>query len=257
MSNLGTCSFIEGPTTGPKELLRQMSEGSSAVLFDVDGTLVDSVALHAEAWHETFAAFGRQIPEAEIRKQIGKGSDQLLPVFFSEREIARIGEQIDRYHGRLFRACYIRRVRPFPKVRELLERLRGDGVFIALVSSADREDLGHYKRLAGIEELVDHQTTSEDAERSKPHPDLFAAALDALGAPPAEQVIVVGDSPYDSQAALKLGLRTIGLLSGGFTRTELLEAGCVEIRRDPEDLHDHYTESILASLARPERRQAG
>ncbi|HEU5180948.1 MAG TPA: HAD family hydrolase [Candidatus Polarisedimenticolia bacterium] len=257
MSNLGKCSFIDEPTSLPKESLRQMSEGSSAAFFDVDGTLVDSVQLHAACWHETFAAFGKQVPVSEISKQIGKGSDQLLPVFFSETEIARIGEEVDRHHGHLFHDKYIHKVRPFPKVRELLTRLREDGVFIALASSADREDLEHYKRLAGIQDLVDHETTSEEVEKSKPHPDLFAVALEALGAPPAEQVVVIGDSPYDSQAAGKLGLRTIGLLSGGFAREELLEAGCIEIHRDPEDLYDHYMKSILAALARPETRRAG
>ncbi len=257
MSNLGKCSFIDEPSSLPKESLRQMSEGSSAVIFDVDGTLVDSVALHAECWHETFAVFGKQIPASEISKQIGKGSDQLLPVFFSESEIARLGQEVDRHHGRLFHEKYIHKVRPFPKVPELLERIRHDGVFIALASSADRKDLEHYKRLAGIGELVDRETTSEDVEKSKPHPDLFAVALDALGAPPAEQVVVVGDSPYDAQAAERLGLRTTGLLSGGFTDEELRKAGCVEIYRDPEDLYRRYQESVLASLVRPEKRRAG
>ena len=257
MSKLGTCSFIEAPASRPKASLRQMSEGSSAVIFDMDGTLVDSVDLHARAWRESFAAFGKEVPEAEIRKQIGKGSDQLLPVFFSEQEIARFGEELEQHHARLFRRSYRGRVRPFPKVRELFERIRAGGIFIALASSADHDDLKFYKRLAGIEELVDHETTSEDVEKSKPHPDLFTVALDALGGPRPEEVAVVGDSPYDAQAAGKLGLKTLGLLGGGFSEEELRAAGCVAVYRDPEDLYQRYQESILAALARPESRRAG
>jgi HAD superfamily hydrolase (TIGR01509 family) len=255
MSKLGTCSFT--PASRPKASLKQMSLGTSAVIFDVDGTLVDSVHLHAEAWCETFVAFGRQVPVTEIREQIGKGPDQLLPVFFSEQEIARFGEELDRHHGRLFRRRYRHRVRPFPKVSELFQRIHADGICVALASSADRDDLEFYARLAGIEELVDHETTSEDVEKSKPHPDLFAVALDALGAPDPGEVAVVGDSPCDAQAAGKIGLKSVGLLGGGFLEQELRAAGCVAIYRDPEELYHRYQESILAALALPESHRAG
>ena len=220
-----------------------------AVLFDVDGTLVDSVDLHALSWQEIFAQYGKQIPFEEIRSQIGKGADQLIPVFFSADEVRRFGQELEKRRAQLFRDAYMGRVRPFPKVRELFERIHRDGILIALASSAGSNDLDVFKRIAEIDDLVDEEITSEDVDRSKPHPDLFAAALEALGRPQADRVLVVGDSPYDAEAAGKIGLQTIGLLCGGFAEADLRAAGCVAIYRNPGDLLDRYPETPLAGLA--------
>ena len=107
-----------------------------AVIFDIDGTLVDSVDQHARAWQEAFRHFGREVPFAEVRHQIGKGGDQLLPVFFTKEELAEFGAELEKYRGDLFKREYLPRVRPFPKVRELFERICADGKQIALASSA-------------------------------------------------------------------------------------------------------------------------
>jgi len=234
--------------------VNRSSEKPAAVIFDVDGTLVDSVDLHARAWQEALADYGKQVSLADVRKQIGKGSDQLLPVFLSQTELERFGEPLEKYRGHLFRERYLARVRPFPKVRELFDRIRSDGIRIGLASSADREDLKYFERLTCIEDLLDQVTSSEDVQRSKPHPDLFAVALEALGRPDPECVLVVGDTPYDAEAAAKMRLRTIGMLSGGFPPKELEAAGCVALFRDPQDLYRRYPESPLAMLAVPIHR---
>src|SRR5215210_5312058 len=125
-----------------------------AVIFDIDGTLVDSVDLHARAWQEAFRKFGRDVAFEEVRFQIGKGGDQLLPIFFSEEERQRFGAEMEEYRGELFKEKFLPRVRPFPKVRELFERILADGKRIALASSAKEEELQAYKEIARIENLV-------------------------------------------------------------------------------------------------------
>ncbi len=183
-----------------------------AVLFDVDGTLVDTVDLHAESWVRTFRHIGHEVPFEAVRAQIGKGGDQLMPVFLAEDVVDRRGKEMEAFRKDLYMSELIHRARPFPGVAALFRHLRADGRRIILASSGKPEELDHYKKLLGIEGLVDAATTSDDAERSKPFPDIFLAALDGL---PADQAIVVGDSPYDAEAAGKAGLRTIGLLCGG------------------------------------------
>lgn len=196
-----------------------------AVVFDVDGTLVDSVDLHARCWQEAFARYGYRLPLERIRAQIGKGGDQLVPWFLRPGDDARFGEELDHFRSALFRARYLEQVRPFPKVRELFERLRDDGRRIALASSGKAEEIGHYVALCGNDDLIDARTTSEDADRSKPCPDVFAAALARLGIDSAREAMAVGDSPFDAEAAGRIDLPTIGLLSGGFDPDDLCRAG--------------------------------
>jgi HAD superfamily hydrolase (TIGR01509 family) len=217
-----------------------------AVIFDVDGTLVDTVDLHAQAWRETFEHFDHDIPFADIRGQIGKGGDQLLPVFLSEDEIAQLGEEIEAYRGELYKRDYISKARPFPQVRELFERLRACGQRVVLASSGKGEEVEHYQELLGIGGLVDAATTSDDAESSKPHPDIFEAALAKVAPLGPTDAVVVGDTPYDAEAARKAGIRAVGVLCGGFPEADLRAAGCVAIYRDPADLLRHYERSPLA-----------
>lgn len=218
-----------------------------AVIFDVDGTLVDSVDLHARAWQEAFAHFGKNYGFEEVRYQIGKGGDQLMPVFLSREELEEFGEELEQYRGDLYKREYMSRVKGFPRVRELFERLRADGKRIALASSAKEDELGTYKERADVCGLVEDETSADDVEKSKPHPDIFEAAMKLLGNPPSERVVVVGDTPYDAEAAGKAGLRTIGLLCGGFPEEDLRAAGCVHIYDDPADMLARYEETPFAS----------
>jgi HAD superfamily hydrolase (TIGR01509 family) len=217
-----------------------------AVIFDVDGTLVDSVDQHAQAWQDAFRDFGNDVGFLDIRGQIGKGGDQLMPVFLSKEEMQQKADKLEKHRSDLFKRNYLPLVKAFPGVRDLFQRLLADGWQIALASSAKKDELDTYKRIANIEDLVDTDTTSEDAEKSKPHPDIFQAALDRLQGCSVKDVLVIGDTPYDAQAAAKAGIKTVGVLSGGFPETDLREAGCIAIYQDPEDLLAKYDSSPLA-----------
>ena len=215
------------------------------VIFDVDGTLVDSVDLHAAAWQETFRRWGHDLPFERIRSQIGKGGDQLLPYLLSEAEAERDGEAIEAARSARFKQDLLGQVRPFPGVAGLFQALRDRGLKLALGSSGKPEEVEHYKRLLGIEGFEMAQTTSADAEQSKPHPDIFQAAAERLGLPPG-RIIAVGDTPYDATAAKQAGIACVGLLCGGFAEADLREAGCVAIYADPADLHKRLPDSPLA-----------
>ncbi|MFL5254233.1 MAG: HAD family hydrolase [Rhodopila sp.] len=218
-----------------------------AVIFDVDGTLVDSVDLHAASWQEAFRDFGHDFPFPTIRSQIGKGGDQLMPVFLPQQELDRRGADLEKHRGALFKEKYLPKVTGFPGVRDLFLKLQQNRTIIALASSAKGDELETYKRVAGIQDLVDTNTSSDDAENSKPYPDIFQAALHRLDGVEPRDAIVVGDTPYDAVAARKAGMRTIGLLCGGFAEADLREAGCIAIYRDPADLLRNYESSPLAN----------
>jgi phosphoglycolate phosphatase-like HAD superfamily hydrolase len=203
------------------------------VIFDLDGTLVDSNELHVLAWHDTFRHFGKDIPLERLREQIGKGGDQYLPVFLNERELREFGEEADQYRGAVFKKNYLPHVKPFPKVRELFERLRADGKKIALASSGKEAEVHHYEKLLGIRGLFDSMTTADQV------------ALNLLSLPPGEAV-AVGDTPYDVEAAKKIELKTVGVLCGGFSEQVLRDEGAAAIFRDPADLLERYYQSPLA-----------
>jgi HAD superfamily hydrolase (TIGR01509 family) len=211
-----------------------------AIIFDVDGTLVDSVDLHARAWAEAFAHFGYPVRFQDVRAQIGKGGDQLIPVFVPKPDLERVGPRLDKYRSELFTSSYLRQVRGFPKVRELVRTLLDSGKRVALASSAKGDELEHYKRIASIEDLIQAETSSDDAERSKPYPDIFRAALHKLRQPPLARCAIVGDSPYDAEAARRAGIRSVGMRCGGFPEDVLRAAGFVRLYDDPAHLLQAY-----------------
>ncbi len=220
---------------------------AKAVIFDVDGTLVDSVDQHARAWQDAFVEFGHPVEFAAIRSQIGKGGDQLLPVFLDEAERNRIGAPLETRRKEILQQRYLHTIKAFPHVRELFQHLLQNGFQTALASSAKGDELAHYKQVANIEDLVQEQTSSDDAERSKPYPDIFQAAMNRLPGVSPRAAWVIGDTPYDAEAAGKIGLRTIGLLCGGFAQADLRRAGCIAIYTDPASLLSGFADSPLAA----------
>jgi HAD superfamily hydrolase (TIGR01509 family) len=206
----------------------------TAIIFDIDGTLVDSVDLHACTWQRALRRFGVEHPYGLVRAQIGKGGDQLLATLAPDVEESR-KERLEAYRSRMFKRWGIPRVTAFPRVRDLFLELRARGLRLALASSAKADELAIYERIAAIPDVVDVRTSSADAEATKPAPDIFAVALARLGVSPSDAV-VVGDSPYDAEAAAKLGMRTVGVLCGGFPPEALREAGAVALYHDPADL---------------------
>ena len=219
---------------------------AKAVIFDVDGTLIDSVDVHARAWVDAFAEFGHAVAFEDVRRQIGKGGDQLMPAFLGEAEIEEIGEELQERRAAILKDRYLATVRAFPGVRDLFERLLADGKKVALASSAAKDELQAYKKIASIDDLVDAETSSDDAEKSKPHPDIFEAAIERLGGVDSFDIVVVGDTPYDAQAAAKAGLKTVGVTCGGWSERDLKDAGCAAVFSDVADLLARYDDSLLA-----------
>ena len=224
-----------------------------AAIFDVDGTLVDSVDLHAAAWQRALAHFGHEVSFIEARGQIGKGGDKLIPFFLSEAEQADHGEAMEKYRGDLFRAEYLHLVRPFSAVPELMRKLKEAGLKVAVASSAKQRELDVYLEVAGIKDLIDASTCSDDVTGSKPDPDIFEAAMDKLGMKPTDAV-AIGDTPYDAIAATRAGMTVIGVLSGGFREEDLRGAGCGTVYPGPGALFTCFEHSPLAgpgASARP------
>ena len=215
-----------------------------AAIFDIDGTLVDSVDLHAIAWQEALAQFGHDVTFEQARSQIGKGGDKLIPVFLSDDEQREHGEAMETWRTERFRARYLPLVRPFSAVPELIRQVREAGLKVAVASSAKQRELKVYLDLAGITDLVDVATCSEDAEQSKPAPDIFQVALRKLGIA-GDAAVAVGDTPYDAQAAGKAGIPTIGMLCGGFTEADLRAGGCVAVYPGPAALLACFGKSPL------------
>lgn len=205
-------------------------------IFDIDGTLLDSNEYHARAWLEAFAAYGKRISLKKLRLCMGEGGDQLLPEFLDKKEIKEIGEELDKLSGEIFKRKYLAKVRPFPKVRQLFKKIRQRGVRIALASSGDANEVKKYEKIARVRDLVEHSTSADDADRSKPSPDIFRAALKLLGHPKHDSVLVIGDSPFDAMAARKAKLTAIGVLCGGFSKRILKAHGCRNVYKDPADL---------------------
>lgn len=202
-----------------------------AVLFDVDGTLIDSVDQHARAWTDALTYFGINATLADVRSQIGKGGDQLMPHFMSDADIEARGDALGRYQSELFKRRYLPTIDPLPGVGALMLRLRRQGKRIVLASSAKRWEIEHHLRLLKIEQLIDGFTTADDVERTKPYPDIFEQAL-AMAGVAADRAIAVGDSPWDAIAAVRAGVRAIGVRSGHFSDDDLKSAGCFTIYDD-------------------------
>lgn len=219
-----------------------------AVIFDIDGTLIDSVDQHAEAWQRAFREFGREIEFYELRRQVGKGGDTFLPVFLNEREIDEFGEKATKRRGEILKEEFLSGIKPFPRVRELFERIKADGKQIALASSANADELAEYKKIADIVDLIEEETSADDAERSKPYPDIFEAALNKLKNVRADEAIIVGDTAYDIQAAKAIKVKSIGVLTGGWAKSELLRTGCLEVYKDVAQLLENYENSSIAKL---------
>lgn len=203
--------------------MTQRQNQLKAIIFDVDGTLVDSNDLHARAWQDAFAHFGKELSIERIRTHIGKGGDLLVPDLLNAREMQKFSEALKEYRKKLFRDEYLEQVQPFDGVRDVLEELKERGFALFLASSADPDEVEHFIGLVGIEDLIEGSTSAEDAEFSKPSPEIFDAAREKLGTA-AESTLIVGDTPYDVLASHRASIAIAAVLSGGFDRDTLDKA---------------------------------
>lgn len=216
-----------------------------AVLFDIDGTLVDSNDLHVLAWEEAFAEIDAPFDRQVIHDQIGKGTDMLVPTLLPDADEA-LQERLGELHGDIFKAKYLETVKPFPGAHDLLARVHAAGCTVVLASSASSAELDHYIALLDAGDLVTAMTSADDVEKTKPAPDIFAVALKKVAPLSAEQVLVVGDTPYDVQAAAKCGIATVALRSGKFPDETLHEAGAAALYDDVAALLQDFDRSPLA-----------
>ncbi|MEV6793446.1 HAD family hydrolase [Streptomyces sp. NPDC051320] len=227
--------------------MRQQQD-SAAVLFDVDGTLMDTVYLHTVAWWEALRQNGHRVPMAAVHRSIGMGSDHLLNRLLGE-DRERDGDQaMSAAHDALY-AQYWSRLEPLDGAADLLKACADRGWSVVLASSASADEFQVMKDALGADRAIDAGTKGDDVRRSKPSPDLVQQALKRADVPP-ERAVFVGDAVWDAQAARQVGVRSLGVLSGGISRQELLEAGVEEVYDDPADLLAKIEQSLLSS---PER----
>jgi HAD superfamily hydrolase (TIGR01509 family) len=194
-----------------------------AMLLDIDGTLVDSNDKHADCWVEAFAHFGKNVEWSEIRPQMGKGGDLLVPDTLNAREMRTFGEDVKKYRGELWKERYMHTVQPFAGARESLEALHARGIKLAFASSSNPDEVEYYVELLGVGALLEGTTSKEDAESSKPSPEIFQAALERVKSDPA-RTFAIGDTPYDVLAAHRVPVPIVAVLSGGFPRELLKKA---------------------------------
>ncbi len=217
------------------------------VILDVDGTLVDSNDAHARAWVDAFREFGFDVSYERVRSLIGMGGDNLLPEAVQLEKDSPKGEALSKRRGEIFKEGYLKTIKPFPGTRDLLKRMRAQGLEIGVGTSAQKEELKPLLEIAGVADLIDSKTSSDDAESSKPDPDIIQAALKRLQLPPA-QVLMVGDTPYDIEAAGRAGVRTVAFRSGGWT-DDGLEGACA-VYDGPWDLFERFETSPFAREGR-------
>jgi HAD superfamily hydrolase (TIGR01509 family) len=211
-----------------------------AVIFDVDGTLVDSNDAHALAWVEALTESGRHVPVARVRPLIGMGGDKLLPAVSGLAADSREGQVISKRRGEIFLRRFLPRLRPTRGAGELLQWLRDNGLKLYVATSAKDEELQPLLKVAGANRFMEATATSDDADRSKPDPDIVAAALQRIGRAKHE-AIMIGDTPYDVDAAHRAGIDVIALRSGGWPDRDL--KGALAVYDDPADLLNRYDES--------------
>ena len=214
----------------------------TTILLDIDGTLLDSNDAHAESWALTFAEFGYDVPFEKVRPLIGMGGDKLLPAAAGVEQDSDEGERLGKRRGELFRTRFLPNLGPLPGARALLERLREDGLTLVVATSASGEELKGLLKQAGIHDLIEEAATASDAERSKPDPDIVHAAIERSEAAPGE-ILMIGDTPYDVEAATRAGIGIIAVRSGGWTDADL--RGARAIYDDPADILARYDESPI------------
>ena len=220
-----------------------MSESVRAVLFDVDGTLVDTNYLHAVTWWEAFAQAGHDVAMTDIHRAIGMGSDQLLDRLLPRDRGKDQDPALRAAHSALY-STYWSRLRPLRGATDLLRACKKRGLTVVLASSADEPEFNALRAALDAEDAIDEATFAGDVESSKPAPDLVQVALDKAGVRP-DEAVFVGDTVWDVQASQKAGVRCVGFLSGGISRDELLEAGAAQIYDGPANLLDHFPDALL------------
>lgn len=215
-----------------------------AVIFDIDGTLVDSNDMHAQAWVRALNKYGFQVPYEKVRPLIGMGGDKVLPDVAGIEKKSEEGQRISKARKQIFLEDYVPRLHAFPQVRDLLQHMREQSLPLAIATSAEQDELQALLHVIGphAEEFFEEQTSSKEAKQSKPDPEVMEATLQRTGFDP-PRTLMVGDTAYDIEAASKVGIKTIAFRCGGWSDQDL--RGAIAIYNDPADLLHHYDTSPL------------
>jgi HAD superfamily hydrolase (TIGR01509 family) len=214
--------------------MTERSTGTKAVILDVDGTLVDTNYHHAVAWYRALRQAGAVLPLFEIHRHMGMGGDQVVAALTSEAFDEEHGEEVRAAEKALFKQL-TPELEPLEGARDLVTELKRRGLLVVLASSAKQSELDVYLDLLDVRDVADDWTSSADVEASKPHPDLVHAALEKAGTDPGE-ALMIGDTPWDCEAAGRAGVRTVTVLTGGFSEPELREAGASAVYRTMPEL---------------------
>jgi HAD superfamily hydrolase (TIGR01549 family) len=221
-----------------------MTGGRPGVLFDVDGTLVDTNYLHTLAWARAFRDAGEWVPMNAVHRLVGMGGDQLVPKLLGHDSPDAVAARPRRYQE------LAGDIRPFPGAAELLRRVHDCGLAVVLATSAPRDELQILRQTLDADDAIDGQTTADDIGESKPAPEVFLAAMARCGVD-ARQALAVGDSIWDVQAARAAGVGCIAVETGGFSQHELSEAGSLQVYRDVAELLAQLHTSPIAVLLPP------
>lgn len=222
-----------------------MAKQIHGVIFDIDGTLVDSNDAHAHAWVEALAAYGHQVPFETVRPLIGMGGDKVLPRTAGIAKESQEGEKISRRRKELFLSRYIPTLHAFPQTRQLLQYLHEQNMCLVIASSAEKDELAALLQKIGphAEDLFQQETSTQDVQHSKPDADVIQVALQRTGCGP-QEVMMIGDTAYDIEAAAKVAIKTIAFRCGGWSDQDL--QGACALYDGPADLLAHYSDSPLA-----------
>jgi HAD superfamily hydrolase (TIGR01509 family) len=220
-------------------------------ILDVDGTLVDTNYQHALAWYRAFRDHGVVLPVWRIHRHIGMGGDQLVPDLTDAETERRLGEEIRARESECY-AEMIGEVEAMDGARALLEDLHARGHATILASSAKPDEIEHYVDLLDARSLTDGWTSAGDVDATKPAPDLVEIALERASARP-ESAVMIGDSPWDVQAAGRAGVRTLAVMTGGFSREELCEAGAADVFESVAELRGALDSTTLGRAGDEER----
>jgi HAD superfamily hydrolase (TIGR01509 family) len=229
-------------------------ERAPAVLFDVDGTLVDSNYLHVHAWQRAFAELDMPVEAWRIHRSIGMDGGKLVDSLSSGAD-DDVQERLTELHSRYY-AETTSLLGPLPGGREVLERIASLGLQVVLATSAPEDELAKLREVLDREDVISTTTSSEDVDTAKPEPDIVQVALDRAGVA-ADRAVFVGDAVWDAEASTRAGVRCIGVLSGGFSRSELENAGASAVFENVSELIEHLDDSPIGDLSAGRRTEGG
>jgi HAD superfamily hydrolase (TIGR01509 family) len=211
----------------------------AAILFDIEGTLIDCVPQTLRCWRETLAGFGHDIPIARLQPLTGMDGNDMLRALLPPEAVEAQGEEIRKAEGDRFKRDYLPDARPFPRVPELFAALKAAGLRIGIATNSTRHEVDIYCKRLCVDGLVDVVADGNDSPRGKPSPDIVRIALTRLGMRPSDAAMI-GDTPYDMLAARAADVAAFGILTGGFTAAALHEAGARGVFADVTDIMQRF-----------------